>query len=59
MAEGIATTTTMDMYANIFIVNSMTHQDLEGSNTPSQELDNDFDNISYAESMIDPQKGQN
>jgi hypothetical protein len=33
----------------------MIHQ--EGSNTPPQELDNDFDNISYAESMFDPQKG--
>ena len=35
----------------------MIHQDLEGSNTPSQELQNDFDTISYAESMFDPQKG--
>ena len=41
---------------HIHRVHSMTHQDLEGS-TPSQELHNDFDNISYAESMFDPQKG--
>ena len=42
---------------HIHRVHSMIHQDLEGSNTPSQELENDFDTISYAESMFDPQKG--
>ena len=45
---------TIDVCKYIHRVHSMVHR--VASNKPSHELENDFDNISYAESMFDPQR---